>query len=245
MRRRRLRSPRQSRLGHAFEPEPRPERRGLDRAQIVQAALALLDEVGLEGLTMRRLAERLNVKAASLYWHVHDKDDLLDLLADAISGEIQPPPPDLPWRESLECLAWEVRRVYLSHRDAAQALVATIPLGPNRFRLMEVSFAELLKAGFTPQETVYAAILFNDFITEFVIEERRASALATDTAQDGHNLFTDFERYLKSLPAESFPSIIQLAGFLAESDAEPRFHFGLATILDGLEQRLAEKREFT
>ncbi len=219
----------------------KPERRGLDRAQIIQAALDLLDEVGLDGLTMRRLAERLDVKAASLYWHVHDKDDLLDLLADAISGEIRPPAAGLPWREALEQMAWEVRRVYLSHRDAARVLAETIPLGPNRFRLMEISSAELLKAGFSPQETVYAGFLFNDFITEFVIEERRAKALSAEAAHDDHDLFADFYQYLRSLPAETYPTIIRLADYMAESETEPRFRFGLATILDGLEQRLEEK----
>ena len=191
---------------------------------------------------MRRLAERLDVKAASLYWHVHDKDDLLELLADAISAEIRPPDANLPWREALERMAWEVRRVYLSHRDAAQVLAATIPLGPNRFRMMELSFAELLKAGFSPQETVYAAFILNDFLTQFVIEERRAEANAAHVAHDDHDLFADFGKYLKSLPTDTYPSLVLLADYMAENDAEPRFRFGLATLLDGLEQRLRAKQ---
>jgi AcrR family transcriptional regulator len=73
----------------AFVPyrDPRATRRAqLDRAQVVRAALALVDEVGLDGLTMRRLAERLGIQAASLYKHVKDKDELLVLLADEISA---------------------------------------------------------------------------------------------------------------------------------------------------------------
>jgi TetR/AcrR family tetracycline transcriptional repressor len=64
------------------------KRRALDQAQVVRAALTLLDEVGLDELTMRRLAGQLGVKAASLYRHVHNKNELLALLGDEISGEI-------------------------------------------------------------------------------------------------------------------------------------------------------------
>src|SRR5262247_3855400 len=70
------------------------KRQVLDQAQVVNAALALLDEVGLDELTMRRVAERLNVKAASLYRHVHNKEELLALLGDEISAEIPLPRAD-------------------------------------------------------------------------------------------------------------------------------------------------------
>src|SRR6266700_1708933 len=63
----------------------------LDPDQIVQAALQLLGEVGLDGLTMRRLAERLNIKAASLYWHVRDKEELIVLLANEICASVSAP----------------------------------------------------------------------------------------------------------------------------------------------------------
>src|SRR5215467_11312951 len=86
------------------------KRRPLDQAQVVRAALALLDEVGLDELTMRRLAERLGVKAASLYRHVRNKDELLVLLGDEISGEIPFPNPSGSWREQLVEAAWNVRR---------------------------------------------------------------------------------------------------------------------------------------
>ena len=60
--------------------DTKPHEPALDQSQIVQAALALLDEVGFDGLTMRNLAKKLGVQAASLYWHVRNKQDLLSLL---------------------------------------------------------------------------------------------------------------------------------------------------------------------
>ena len=90
------------------------------RGHIVSAALDLLDEAGLEGLTMRALAERMGVRAASLYWHIRDKEQLLGLLAEAIVGEVPEPASDLPWRAQLEAFATGYRRVLQSHRDAAR-----------------------------------------------------------------------------------------------------------------------------
>src|SRR5436309_13810414 len=92
----------------------------LDQKQIVQAALALLDEVGFDGLTMRNLAKKLGVQAASLYWHVRSKQDLLSLVAEEICAPMRESDRTLPWREQLEALANEYRRVLLAHRDAAR-----------------------------------------------------------------------------------------------------------------------------
>src|SRR5262245_2554362 len=108
--------------------ELRRKRQPLDPEQIVRAALRLLDEVGLDELTMRRLAERLGVKAASLYRHVRDKDELLVLLGDEISGEIPLVRPSGTWRQQLIKMAWNVRRGLLAHRDAARLLAITAPV---------------------------------------------------------------------------------------------------------------------
>src|ERR687884_2149592 len=104
-----------SRVGtFAAWAEPAPKRPSIDREQLVREALALLDAAGFDGLTMRRLAERLGVQAASLYNHVRDKHELLALLADAICGEVREPDPRRPWREQLEAVAWGYPRGLLA-----------------------------------------------------------------------------------------------------------------------------------
>jgi TetR/AcrR family tetracycline transcriptional repressor len=138
---------------------------------VVRAALDVLDEVGLDGLTMRRLADKLGVKAASLYWHVRNKEELLGLLAEAIAAGVREPEPDMSWRERLETLAWENRRVLLAHRDAARILAGTPPAGANRLRLAEITLRALLKAGLDHRDATYAAILLTDYATGFVAEE--------------------------------------------------------------------------
>ena len=112
---------------------PRAERRPLTRDAIVDAALGLLDRQGLAGLSMRRLAQELGVGAASLYWHVRDKEELLGLLLDRIVGESEVPEPDpANWQEQIKQVGRENRRLLLRHRDAAQISLGRIPLGRSR-----------------------------------------------------------------------------------------------------------------
>src|SRR4051812_49645631 len=91
--------------------EPAREKRPLTRDAIVEAALALLERDGLQGLSMRRLAQELGTGAASLYWHVGDKEELLSLMLDRIVGEaevIEPDPEN--WQEQVKEMLRATRR---------------------------------------------------------------------------------------------------------------------------------------
>src|ERR1700716_4289960 len=103
------------------------KRSGLSRGRLVAVALDLVQEEGLGALTMRGLADRLGVKAASLYWHIRDKDELIRLLDAAVGARMSPPDPSLPWRRQIELGCAEWRRVLLSHRDAARLGMGRIP----------------------------------------------------------------------------------------------------------------------
>ena len=214
----------------------------IDRQGVVGAALGLLDEVGLDGLSMRRLAERVGVKAASLYWHVRDKEELLGLLADEICAGVREPNPDLPWREKLETLVRENRRVLLGHRDAARILAGTVPSGPNRLRLAETMLGTLLGAGFSGRDAVRAAFLLTDYATHFVAEESRFvnAGEAHESSESGD--LAQVRRQFEALPEDKYPIAVALAGHLTDlDDAEGRFEFGLEALLDGLEKKLAPR----
>jgi TetR/AcrR family tetracycline transcriptional repressor len=227
-------------------------RQPLDLERIVRAALVLLDEAGLDGLSMRALAERLGVKAASLYWYVQNKDELLELLADAISAEVRPPEANLPWRGRMEALMAENRRVLLAHRDAARILTVTSPVGPNRLRLIELVFQALLAAGFGGTVVVRAGRLLNDYVTSFVLEEVNEAGMAAkvtkamgDSADgtDGMATIEEVEettrRAFAALPKDIYPAIAAVAAYIVDPDLDARFHYGLQVVLDGLEQQLS------
>jgi TetR/AcrR family tetracycline transcriptional repressor len=211
----------------------------IDRRLVVEAALGLLDEVGVEGLSMRRLAERLGVKAASLYWHVRNKEELLGLLADEICAGVREPDPDLPWREKAGTLVRENRRVLLVHRDAARILSGTVPAGPNRLHLAETMLGTLLQAGFSRRDAVRAAFLLTDYATHFVAEETRFTNVGKAHGSSEEEELARVRRHFESLPEDEHPLAVSLAGYLTDPDADGRFEFGLEALLDGLERKLA------
>src|SRR3954471_15566917 len=101
--------------------ESSADRKPLTREAIVDAALTLLERDGIQGLSMRRLAQELGTGAASLYWHVGDKEQLLALLLDRIVGEAEVPEPDPEhWQDQLREMANATRRLFKRRRDAAQ-----------------------------------------------------------------------------------------------------------------------------
>ena len=223
-----------------FAPPARP-RQPLTRDDLVRAGLDVLDEAGFDGLTMRRLAERLGVQSASLYWHVRDKDELLALIADAICAEIKPPNADEPWIDQLEAMAWEYRRVLLAHRDAALVLANTPPVGPNRLGLAERMLTVLVETGIAPGVAAKAGLLFTDYVTNAVIEEGRAQAMTDAFRFRGRRCHCGRASAAgsHSLPADQYPTLVALAADLTDTDAEARFRFGLEVLVAGL---LAQKR---
>ena len=213
----------------------------IDREGMLGAALELLDEVGVDGLSMRRLAERLGVKAASLYWHVRNKEELLGLLADEICAGVREPDPDLPWREKLGTLVRENRRVLLGHRDAARILAGTVPSGPNRLRLAETMLGTLFGAGFSRRDAARAALLLTDYATHFAAEEGRLAGAGKVHGPGEAETLARVRQHFESLPEDEYPIAVALAGHLTDPNAEGRFEFGLEVLLDGLEKKLASR----
>ncbi len=216
----------------------------LDQRRIVQAAIGLLDEMGFDGLTMRNLAKKLGVRAASLYWHVRCKQDLLSLLAEEICAPMREPDRILPWRDRLNVLANEYRRVLSAHRDAARVLASSgAPSGPNRLRLTEILLRTLLDAGFRNKDVAYAGFLLNDYVTTFVLEEAQFANKKVESAPE--DLSSSPKNWIESLPPNDYPTMVALAGYLKEPDMDERFRFGIEILRNGLESRLASQTKST
>ncbi|MEA2656378.1 MAG: hypothetical protein QOI23_1743, partial [Chloroflexota bacterium] len=130
---------------------------GLSRARLVSAALELVGDEGLDALSMRALADRLHVKAASLYWHVRDRRDLLELLADSILDGVKAPPA-AALRPAVLGIASALAAALGSQRDADRILLE-IPEALQRSRPYELMKERLQKAGMQAVEAAEVARL--------------------------------------------------------------------------------------
>ncbi len=149
-------------------PEPSPRRRGrpprLHRDQIVAAALALVDEQGLEGFTTRALAVRLRADPTAIYRHFASKDDLLAALCDTVLAHLGPVRTGADWREEASRLAHRLHAVLGEHPGLVAALAAA-PVTPATLAVTDQAFALLQTAGFPAPvaragvETLYAYVL--------------------------------------------------------------------------------------
>jgi AcrR family transcriptional regulator len=144
------------------------ETSGLNRDAVVEAALVMLDEVGVDGLSMRALADRLGVKAASLYWHLRDKEQLLELVAEAVLDRVRVPISPAAWRPQLAAACDELAQSLREHR-AAGTVVLTYLTVVQRSRLTR-DMARIL-AGEGLQEAESAAFA--------LVVEAAASAFTT------------------------------------------------------------------
>lgn len=214
-------------------------RAGLERDHLVEAALDLLQEAGLDALSTRRLAERLGVKSPALYWHVHDKDELLGLMADAICAKMVLPAAGLSFRQRLEAIAGEYRRVLIAHRDATRLFAEQAPTGPHRIKLYDAAVGAFLDSGFAPPEAVAMATFYRNYLLGMIAEETRQTwsshpdalrptvALGIELSQLGDD-------------ARDYPNLQGTAGLLADIDPSELFRIGLKVLLDGMECRLEE-----
>ncbi len=148
----------------------------LTKTAIVQAALDLLDEAGMDGLTVRALASRLGVQAPALYWHVPSKQALLDEMATRVwrhVGDVMAGlPGDLPWGEVMATYAETVRNQLLGHRDGAKAFSGTTLTDPNVVRRQEVTLENLVRQGFTLEDAARGLFLVHNFTIGFCVEEQ-------------------------------------------------------------------------
>jgi TetR/AcrR family transcriptional regulator, tetracycline repressor protein len=149
---------------------------GLTKAAIVRAAFGLLDEAGMDGLTVRALASRLGVQAPALYWHVRSKQAVLDEMATQVwrhTGEVMAGlPPGLAWREVMAAYAATVRRQLTGHRDGAKAFSGSTLTDPEVVRRQEITFSRLVQQGFTLADATRGLVLLHDFTIGFCVEEQ-------------------------------------------------------------------------
>ncbi|MFT4084159.1 MAG: TetR/AcrR family transcriptional regulator C-terminal domain-containing protein [Nocardioides sp.] len=209
--------------------------RGIDKAGVVTAALAVLDDGGIDAVTVRAVAAELGVKAPALYHHVRNKQDLLDEMGTEIHRRViatiaARDRAGTGWLDDLAAYAGALREVYLAHRDGARTFSGTLITDPAVLRAQEPWLRRWTEAGVTKTLAFDAVEMTTAFVVGFVIEEQERAQSASHPARydpdaRGERLGTDV------------PLVVE-AGHARER-SQPRFERQLAVLLTGLETRAA------
>ncbi|KRF03770.1 TetR family transcriptional regulator [Paenibacillus sp. Soil766] len=226
---------------HPLQSEGADEERGvsdihipLDRERIIQAVLYLLREEGLGSISMRKIADSLGVKAASLYYHVKDKEQLMHLLADQISSDVSFPDESLYWQEQLREWALDFRLALHRYRDAISIMSATMAGSPKRLAHIEFLYRLFAQSGFSDPHIPWFASMIKNYIYSFVDEENRLMARAAPVEPSDKNEETPAAR-MQSLSAEQYPHFVRLLPFTTAVNWDEEFLFGLKVLIDGFE----------
>jgi AcrR family transcriptional regulator len=209
------------------------ERRApLDRKRVADTALKLLNEGGLEGLTLRAIAKELDVKAPALYWHFKDKQALLDEMATEMyrrMTEAAPADPDATWQERLLTANRALRAALLSYRDGARVFSGSRFTGTLHAVEMEKTLRLFTDAGFTLAQAVRAATTAYLYTLGFVTEEQGVQPLPGER-REGYDV-DDRARRMADFPLSA------AAGAEIFEDYDRHFEEGLALVIAGIGTR--------
>ena len=211
----------------------RGPRSPLSRERVLRAAVAFADESGLEALSMRKLGEAVGVEAMSLYYHVANKDDLLDGMIDVVFSEIDLPSGEDGWKTAMRQRAISVRRVLSHHRWAIGLMESRASPGPATLRHHDAVIGCLRNAGFSVALTAHAFSALDSYIYGFALQER---SLPFDTPDETAELA---QAIMTRFPPGEYPHLAELTTehvLRPGYDYGNEFEFGLDLILDGLER---------
>jgi AcrR family transcriptional regulator len=208
-------------------------RRALTRERVVAEALAVIAADGAQALSMRALAARLGVVPGALYRHVRGKEQLHDLILDAVLGEVDcRSGPAVPWAAQAAALAGRLRTVLENHPGTAALLKTRDPLTPTSLDLAEAFLAPLLAAGLPGRQAALAFRAIYDYTLGFALADPTSPAEQrlrdTTTRNQLHAFF-------RALPAARFPALAAHGIHAWNGDRDQRFTAGLDTLLRGIE----------
>jgi TetR/AcrR family transcriptional regulator, tetracycline repressor protein len=212
----------------------------LDRELVVRTALRLLNEVGLEGLTLRRLARELDVKAPALYWHFKNKQELLDEMATTMLRDLleKSESPDLnqPWAKWMAESARGLRRMLLGYRDGAKVFSGTYLTDDTLYEAQELALQKLTDAGFSLRDAVRGYSTVYSYTIGFTIEEQAVHPLPGEFEER-----FDLAKRARRIDTEKYPLAL-VAGEEMFAGFDERFEDGLRLIISGIEQSLPRGR---
>ncbi len=228
--------------------EPPRRDRGLSRAEIVSTAIAVADAEGPEAISMRRIARELRAGAMSLYWYVESKEELLDLMLEALEAEVELPEPSGSWRADLRAFAASTRAAMLRHPWMTEFIGGRPPSGPNDARNLERLLALLDGFGLDARLTFDILMTVGTYVTGAVLREVQEMRNDRDrqqaeAAMTEEEIEAERERQMSWFEAaDRYPRIKRMLKEDIDPDApetrDERFEFGLDCLLDGIAARI-------
>ena len=211
----------------------------IDRDHIVDEALSLLNEVGIDKLTTRKLAERLGVAQPALYWHFGNKSALLDAMNSAMLARYHThrlPKPGEDWMAFTLANARSMRHTLLSVRDGARLTAGTRPSTPD-FADTEQVLKLYVDAGFTAEEALNIALSMARYVVGYVLEEQGERARNEQDTADASTFDEDLAEF--PLLRRAAQSLLQTGTI----NTEKAFESGLRYFIDGIAQSLRARTQ--
>ncbi len=211
---------------------PRP---ALDRGRVLDAAVELADEIGLEAMSMRRLADALGVTPMALYKHVEHREELVDGMVERIVSGIATPGAEQPWKEALRTRILSARSVMTAHPWAQSAVETRTTAGPAVLAYMDSLMDVMFRGGFSADLVHHAMHALSTRMWGFTRD-----VLPTPTVPD------DPDERARAMAgfAVTYPAIVRMATTAphagAGCDADAELVFALDLLLDGFERLHAD-----
>jgi AcrR family transcriptional regulator len=221
-------------------PRRVPRRRGPRRSTlsvqaIIDAAIEAIDEGGVADLSMRAVAECLGTGAASLYFYVSGREELLELVYDELVGRVPLPEPDPErWHEQLRQMMSDLRDILTSHRDAALAGLGRIPTSAKSLRAAETIVSVMRAGGLSDRVVALGLDQLILYVSACAFEDGLKHQGGVSEA-DARRYFDEAHAFYRALPVERYPVLASIAEEMTGHDGDERFQFGLDLLIAGLE----------
>jgi len=207
---------------------------GMTIEAIVAAAIELADAEGVDGLSMRRVADALGVGTMSLYRYVRSKADLWELMVETVLADDAPDAVTGDWRARLERFARTGFEGYRRHPWLLRMSVRRGPMGPNQTTALEAILTALSGIGLTPGEMMAVVGLVTGYVRSAAQQAVDDAALAARSGRTDEQFWTEFAPLLDArLDAATYPTLTSMWRS-TELDWVDQFEFGLRRVLDGV-----------
>ncbi len=212
--------------------DPPARQQGLDRDQIVEAAVAVADESGATAVTMKAVATRLGCTPMALYRYVRNKDGLVDLMLDAAAAEVPLTPG--AWRPALRALALNSRAMIKRHPWFAELVHTRPPAGPHQMRRLEFMLATLTEHGATLPEAMTQSAMLDRHVFGAGMQEAMESRVETPEAA------YEAMREMHTRAVGRFPKLAEWLATPSGPSPDDQFELVLGFLLDGIATQLPD-----